>query len=288
MLTILFNQSAVGDSSLVEVALSTTSLASIGLIEHSPVEIFSITSSAPVSVASLAPVVVLQEISSIPWTHSEFHGPDEDELSFDTTPVGELLEFFGGRIIIAKGKLLFFTELHKYGIVNAVDGYRKLESEITMIRSVETGLYISDSRSVYFASGLNPHEWRVSGEPKLNAPAIKHSCKQDLVDPTWFGLDPVGLALLFATTKGACLGLPDGTVFCLTDKQYRMGLKYCAVESAESRVTLSYAESSLVIESYIGKIGSKAVTDNITGGFVSLTNLDGELYGANDSGIYKL
>lgn len=67
-------------------------------------------------------------------------------------PYGQIIEYSRGRIYIAAGNLLWFTEPLRYGTVHAVHGFFMFPERITMVMSVNDGLYVS-SDVTYFIDG---------------------------------------------------------------------------------------------------------------------------------------
>jgi len=149
---------------------------------------------------------------SYPWPTSEWVGQDEDNSKV-TFPVGKNLDMLSGRFLCSIGKELFFTEVNLVGLYDEVAGRRAFESDITMICAVSTGVFVSDENSVYFLRGTNPKEWIM--ERVLNYPAYRKY--QHLVDPSKFGFQSLTMAGLFATEKGAVIGMADGTAQNLID-----------------------------------------------------------------------
>lgn len=160
--------------------------------------------------------------TSKPWIVSEW--PRETEEVYLPTPTGKFLDIISGCFVIASGQEIIWTESSIWGIVNENTSWEKLESDVRMIYSVGTGVYISDSIGVYWCAGKNPNEWIF--EKVLGYPAIPYKRHSKLVDPSKFGFQSFVPAALFGTVNGPVIGLADGSVFNLVDKKVTMPKNY--------------------------------------------------------------
>lgn len=155
------------------------------------------------------------------WPVSEW--PRATTSQFIYTPAGEHFDMISSVFVIVKGKELIYTEPGLWGIVDNAINYRRLESNGLMVISVGTGLFISDSKAIYFLEGLNPAKWI----PKkvLNYPAkpyCKHHC---LIDPSQFDFQTSEPSALFGTVLGPVIGLPNGQAVNLIDKKVAIANK---------------------------------------------------------------
>lgn len=156
---------------------------------------------------------------STPWPVSDWTGP-ESKVNFGVTPIGEHIELFNGRAIVSVDDELFYTEYGLLGLVDLVRNRRRFESRIIMIKSVQSGLFVSDEKSVWFLSGKEPKKW--TADKVLDYPAVEFSCVQGLVTPLKLGIESDKLSCVFGTTQGPVVGLPDGSVINLIDKNVTM------------------------------------------------------------------
>ncbi len=165
---------------------------------------------------------IVDEDVSTDWTVSEW--PRETEDVYLPTPTGKFLDMISGCFVIASGNEIIWTESGIWGIVNENTSWERLESDITMIYALETGVYISDTRSVYWCAGLNPREWNF--KKVLNYPAVPYKRASKTVDSSFFGFQTLAPSALFGTINGPVIGLPDGSVFNLVDKKVTMPRNY--------------------------------------------------------------
>jgi hypothetical protein len=94
-------------------------------------------------------------------------------------------------------------------------GYRRFTKEITMLRAVDGGLYVSDDK-VWFVKGLANEDFQ--REEAYHSPAIAYtdvSLNGKYVDDNM-----VGNVAMWTSQNGICLGDGNGAVLNLTDARY--------------------------------------------------------------------
>jgi hypothetical protein len=133
-------------------------------------------------------------------------------------PAGKLIAFYKGCLYVSVKNILYVSDpLCDY--YDTRTGYRIFASDITMIRAVDDGIYISDSNDTWFLKG-NGNEDFVKIHSDMS-PAIIYS---DVgVDGNSFGEKGVeGNIAIWTSTAGICLGDNAGTVRNLTERRYFM------------------------------------------------------------------
>jgi hypothetical protein len=73
-------------------------------------------------------------------------------------PSGQLIEYYNGRLYVAVGNLVLFTEALRYGLYNPTMHYYMFPERVTLLKAVDDGLYIS-SDITYF----------IGGDPKMHS-----------------------------------------------------------------------------------------------------------------------
>lgn len=68
-------------------------------------------------------------------------------------PVATCLSYYNGRIYLAQGSVLWFTLPYLYDYVDKTQTFYQFESDITMVESVNDGIYIGTLDNVYFLQG---------------------------------------------------------------------------------------------------------------------------------------
>lgn len=150
------------------------------------------------------------------WPVSEWTGHN-DNRNFITLPTGLHIEMLSGVVISAVGNEIFYTPPGLPGIMDAARARRRFEADITMLCSVQSGLYVSTTDAVYFLAGVDPEQWKV--QKVLSYPA--YGKNPELVDPSFLGFETTKLSGLFSTVNGPVVGLSDGTCVNLIDKNVK-------------------------------------------------------------------
>lgn len=138
-------------------------------------------------------------------------------------PVGRFLAYFNGRIYIAVGRVLWFTELYLYNYVDHTKTFIPFETDITMIGVVSDGLYIGTADGVYFLQGpAQPFKrTKVMDSPVIPGSAI--SIPAELANPPQVGVmpdTPLQVSVVFLTTTGFCVGKEQGECYNLTEAKF--------------------------------------------------------------------
>jgi len=146
------------------------------------------------------------------WGAGVYNGPDTTRLFVGPVP-GQHIASFYGRMLIAQGPVLWWSELYDYGLYNPAGSFVQFSTKIRMIKSVAGGCFISTERSTYFLSGANPEAWHLIKVASFSA--VEWSDAIEYVEGGDIGMDP-GLCALWASHEGAILGTPGGQIKNLT------------------------------------------------------------------------
>lgn len=137
-------------------------------------------------------------------------------------PAGNLVEWFFGKLLIAKGRNLYQTDplVRRSACIDFTlpGNNRQMASSIRLLRAVDDGFWLSDSTALYFAKGQDLNEavliQIVSYPAKFNA-AIK-------IDGTLLAEPLAGTCHVAATDRGLVLIGNSGYLRSLTEKEYNM------------------------------------------------------------------
>jgi hypothetical protein len=131
-------------------------------------------------------------------------------------PAGSHIEYFMGCLFVSVKNVLYISDpLCDY--FDTRTGYRIFTDDITMIRAVDNGLYISDSK-VWFIKGKGNDEFaRVEVE---SDPAIPFTDLRTSADSMGYGVS--GDVAVWTSKSGIVVGDSGGTVKNLTDERYHM------------------------------------------------------------------
>jgi hypothetical protein len=158
---------------------------------------------------------VVRDRISYAWVGESYVGPTTTR-TFSDPPIGHLLEIYNGRLYIAQGKILWYSEPFAYSWYDLARSYIPFADRITMVRAVKDGLYVSTEREVFFSGGGHPTEF---GRTHIaDYPAIEGT--DLIVDGSKIGRGDVSdRVAMWASTKGICTGGPGGYFRNLTERR---------------------------------------------------------------------
>lgn len=147
------------------------------------------------------------------WGGRAFPGPVVGR-SYEAPPAGHLLESHGGRIFIARGGMVLFTE--GAGLFHFVDPALNwlppMSGRVRLLRSTGDGLYLGDDQGVLFAEGRRPDAF-VYRQASPLAPIEGAALVLDPArHPLAAGREISGPSVLWADARGLVLGQPGGRV----------------------------------------------------------------------------
>jgi len=131
-------------------------------------------------------------------------------------PRGNIVKWFQGRVYIAEGNILWYSNPMEYDLFNYASNYFYFEKEITAVCPVEGGIWVSDEDRTYYLQGREPEAVkRIEKEPVSIVPGSDVKVHGDLIaiDNT-----PVGYKWLVTTERGFHVLYNDGLIINLTEK----------------------------------------------------------------------
>jgi len=156
------------------------------------------------------------------WPTGTYAGPTTTR-QFQDAPVGTHLAAHNGRVIVSVDNALFFSEPYAPGLFD-LKLFWQLPTEIIMVRSVDSGLFVSDKNDTYFLAGTSPLDF--IQRKVVSCPAHEWSVAHDDVELEDLGLDEVGLGIVWSSKQGLCIGLPSGRMRNLTKERLDYPLAY--------------------------------------------------------------
>jgi hypothetical protein len=136
--------------------------------------------------------------------------PDEAvELMLTPLPGGQWVEYWQGRVIVARGTTLFFSEPLRYGVYDPLRGYIQFEQQISWMAPLESGIYVGLRDTVRFLKGSD-----------------YRTLEQHLVDnKSWPGTAAVLTAPnLSSESLGVAGNAPERVAVWMTDVGFAVGL----------------------------------------------------------------
>jgi hypothetical protein len=145
--------------------------------------------------------------------NADNHLPAPGREFKEPLPPGKFIEYYRGCLYVAGGNVLYISDpLCDY--YDTRTGYKLFSAEITMLRSTDGGIYISDDR-VWFVKGRGPDEF--DRDEVYPSQAIPYT---DLKVPGKYIKDGLeGEVAMWTSQNGICMGGGNGEVVNLTDER---------------------------------------------------------------------
>lgn len=137
-------------------------------------------------------------------------------------PPARHLAWFNGRVYGAADDGLVFSETYNFEQVD--DSFYKLPlGKITMIATVQGGIYVGCNNGVVFMQGTGPEDFIVN---VIQGVAVIDGA-YCLTDAKYFSDEASGVAVVYATAEGVFAGFSGGIVFEVTRERYVVGTGKC-------------------------------------------------------------
>lgn len=199
------------------------------LIGASPACFTEVNDEAFFSSTNVSGVVGLDEVVR-PWGHTDGQGAWFSPVYTPTDTLGEVggsllgdppkatqIEAYKGRIYLARGKMLWATELFRYHYIDRTRGFFQFEHEITFLAAMGDGLYVGTTGGLYFMQGTFETFKLQQLTTSAVLPGSGVFVPTNLVHPQARNQDmPTGLACLVMTNDGLVAGFDGGTCYNLT------------------------------------------------------------------------
>lgn len=140
--------------------------------------------------------------------------------AFSDPPVGTMLCSSSGRIFVAVGDSVFFSEPFWYGYFDLESNYFSLNGGITLLAEVTDGLYVADSERAYWVKDLGDGRFNATALPDGFGPAIPGTaarCDGKLVNDNYYGN-----GVIWVSSEQICWGGPGGFYMDLSSDRLRL------------------------------------------------------------------
>ncbi len=146
------------------------------------------------------------------WSKGTYTGPDTTK-SFDGPPKGNHLEILSGRIFISVENVLYWSELFNFDVFNYASSFIQFNSKILFIQSIDTGLFVSTERNVYFLTPTQGFDFI----PTIATPypGIEWSNASSTIAARELNFELSGRVVAWNSPEGAILGLSNGSIINL-------------------------------------------------------------------------
>lgn len=131
---------------------------------------------------------------------------------------GSLIEFFNNRIYVVKEAQVFYSDATYWNRRDLRTNAFRFNGNITMLKSIKTGMYISDETGVYFGVGGNPSKMVFNKVDDYSVIKGTASKSRSVVINNQFYPN----AVFCRTARGVCVGGDDGQWMNLTESKYNI------------------------------------------------------------------
>lgn len=137
--------------------------------------------------------------------------PDEFDMDDELVPLpgGQWLNYWNGRLIVARGASLLFSEPLRYGAHNPMTGYVRFPRRIEWVAPLEAGIYVGLRGSVVFLQGSTPSQLTQTVVAQGSASGMALTVTGEHFSQELAATPRVAV---FFTPSGFTIGLPNGSV----------------------------------------------------------------------------
>lgn len=213
------------------------------------------------------------------------HTPDGTRI-YNDPPVGSIVRSFAGRIWVADGNTLWYSEPFGPNLFRLSVNYIQLPAKITMVAPVQGGLFVSTTNKIYFFAGTVPREF--VQHIVAHYPAIPFTdVEVDGIAVSAGQFTPLP-AQMFTTTQGICMGTADGKIVNLTYDTllYPSAPKGCAVYTGDKYIVSLDGQTENL--SLCMSLGIIAPSQYANYNFDGMCKFNGIVVGGNSSGVFTL
>lgn len=134
----------------------------------------------------------------------------EEELVLQNMPGGTWVEYWQGRLVVARGTSLIFSEPLRYGAHDPMRGFIRMGGRIRWMAVVDTGIYVGLENVVKFVEGTNPDKVKITTVGGRTWDGAAATITTEHIDPDIAkGANRVAV---WMSPEGFAIGHPSGTV----------------------------------------------------------------------------
>lgn len=130
-------------------------------------------------------------------------------------PAGHLITYYNGSMYVAFLNYVFVSSVYGPELFDLRMNF-PFESNITMLKATEDGVYVSTKTAIYFMSGDKISELKIT--QKATYGAIQGTACYGDADDT--SSDQAAMVIYFATTKGLCIAQAGGIIKNITGDKF--------------------------------------------------------------------
>ena len=158
-----------------------------------------------------------------------------DYRFLDVPPACDIIELYNGRLYMAVGNYLWYTEPNNYEMCHRAENWIEFPDDITNIMPVDDGIFITADK-LYFLEGTGPDVFRLREREIYKA--AKYTAVKIIGGDVIMENIPTGLKWLFTSDKGIVMVGTGGLVFNLTESNVM-------IDSAESGAAIFRSDEGM-------------------------------------------
>lgn len=135
-------------------------------------------------------------------------GPRCETLLLQPLPAGQIVRHYNGRMLVARGNALLFSEPYRYGLYNPAQSFIPLPGLITVMEPCVGGVFVCSDRTYWLAGDLMG-----TPVPVLPFGGVAGSGARS----------PDETQVCWVSPKGLVIGASDGTATAVQDDALRFG-----------------------------------------------------------------
>ena len=128
----------------------------------------------------------------------------------DPMPAGQYLGLWRGRLVVAQGRALRFSEAMAYHVHDPRHGFVQMPQRITFVAPVDSGLWVGQVDHVVFLRGTSPQE--LVFERKTSRAPVPGSTVALTSDEAGEASGGARAAVAWLSSAGFAMGTPDGGI----------------------------------------------------------------------------
>lgn len=151
---------------------------------------------------------------------SSLTSPADSDRILQALPGGSFVEAWQGRLLLARGTTLFYSEPLQYNAYDPMRNFVMFPQQITWLAPLAEGVFVGTRSYVYFLRGPTPLEWeltRVDGPSWEGAGGTVRSLHMSELSRK----DNRGVYACWFTSRGFAFGYGDGSVIAPQEKMIR-------------------------------------------------------------------
>jgi len=138
-------------------------------------------------------------------------------------PMATCMTYYNGRLYLASGSTLWYTELFLYDYVDATKTFYQFEGNITLLGTVSDGIYVGTDQGLWFLQGTSNPLKRIAVMDSAVIPGSMVDIPAELANPPQIPANsdtPLKISIAFLTTSGFCVAQDGGQAYNLTEDKF--------------------------------------------------------------------